>query len=63
MKLTVKPVVENVAGHGRTLYGTDGRGGVVNIKTTGRIDKRFAGIGGISGITAWIAQWWRDMDD
>ena len=38
-------------------------GGVPDIKTGGRLLKWFAGIGGLSGIGAWIAQWWRDMDD
>ena len=66
VKLTVKPVVEDVAGHRKTLYGDDGRGGLVNdvsgIKTTGRIVKWFAGIGGLSGLTAWVAQIWKDIN-
>ena len=37
-------------------------GEVRDINTGGRLIKWVAGIGGLSGITAWIAQWWRDVD-
>ena len=60
-------MIEDLAGHRKTLYGDDSRGGLVNdvskIKTTGRIVKWFAGIGGLSGITAWEARILEDMDN
>jgi len=54
MKLTVKPVVEDVAGHRKTLYGDDGRGGLT--KDVGILKWTIGGI--VTGIGVIVASIW-----
>ena len=37
-------------------------GEVRDINTGGRLIKWLAGIGGLSGITAWVAKFWKGLD-
>jgi hypothetical protein len=54
----LKPIEEKVNGHNATLYGKEGRNGVVGdlnqMKGSGKVMKWFAGIGGLSGLWATI---------
>lgn len=58
--LTVKPIVEKQDGHGLTLYGKEGRNGLVgdvrDIKTAGKFFKWLSIGGGSSGIGAMLIQ-------
>lgn len=60
------PIRKEIDEHELILRGKNKMNGLIgevrDIKTGGRLLKWFAGIGGLSGITAWVAQWWRDVD-
>ena len=61
------PMQEELDEHELILRGRNKMNGLIgevrDINTGGRLIKWLAGIGGLSGITAWIAQWWRDVDN
>jgi len=54
IKLTVKPVVEDVDGHRKTLYGDDGRGGLT--KDVGILKWTLGGI--VTGIGGVVVSIW-----
>jgi len=57
------PISENLQGHSATLYGKDGRNGLVGdvttIKTTGLAFKWIAGSGFFAGISKWIHEFYK----
>ena len=60
MKLTVKPLIEDVAGHSKTLYGDDGRGGLTS--DVGLLKWMTGGIVTVAGaIATLIASKWEKI--
>ena len=60
MKLTVKPVVGDVAGHRKTLYGDDGRGGLT--KDVGVLKWTLGGVvTGIGAVLAFVVSKWEKI--
>ena len=61
------PMQEELDEHELILRGRSKVNGLIgevrDINTGGRFVKWLAGIGGLSGIGAWVAQFWKDMDD
>jgi len=56
--MKIQPIIEDIKGHDKVLFGKDGRNGVVgdvnNIKASGRTIKWIAGGGLFSGLSGWI---------
>ena len=60
------PMQEELDEHELILRGKSKMNGLIgevrDINTGGRLIKWLAGIGGLSGITAWVAKFWKDVN-